>query len=75
VWRIASKLLWAFEFSEPIDLKTGQIKHLDLHAYNLGILQASLRFEVHIKPTSAEHVAKIKKELAGALNCLKQYDE
>jgi len=28
MWRIASKLLWAFEFSEPIDPKTRKVKHL-----------------------------------------------
>jgi hypothetical protein len=75
MWRISSKLLWAFEFSEPIDPKTGKVKHLDLYAYNPGILQAPPPFEVQIKPRSAEHVAKIKKELAGALDFLKQYDE
>jgi len=48
---------------------------LDPYAYNPGILQAPLPFEVQIKPRSAEHVAKIKKELAGALDFLKQYDE
>ena len=75
MWRIVSKLLWAFEFSEPIDPKTRKVKHLDPYAYNPRILQAPLPFEVQVKPRSAEHVAKIKKEQAGALDFLKQYDE
>lgn len=74
MWRIAAKLLWAFEFSEPIDPKTGQVKHLDPHAYNPGILQAPLPFEVQIKARSARHVDKIREELDGALQFLKQFD-
>lgn len=53
MWRIAAKLLWAFEFTEPIDPDTGMVKPLDPYAYNPGILQAPLRFDVKIRPRSA----------------------
>jgi cytochrome P450 len=46
MWRIASKLLWAFEFFELVDSIIGKVKHLDLNANNLGILMAPLPFEV-----------------------------
>ena len=74
MWRIAAKLLWAFEFSEPIDPQTGKVVHLDPNAYNPGILQAPLRFKVQIKPRSAGHVAQIKKEQNEAFMVLKQFD-
>jgi Cytochrome P450 len=75
MWRIAAKLLWAFEFAEPVDAATGKVRHLDPLAYNPGILQAPLPFEVQIKPRSAEHVKIIKSELSAALEFLRQYDE
>jgi len=74
MWRIAAKLLWAFDFSEPIDSKTGKVMPLDPDAYNPGILQAPLPFKVGIKPRSAKHVAVIKKELTGALSFLAPYN-
>ncbi|PVH69785.1 cytochrome P450 [Cadophora sp. DSE1049] len=75
MWRIAAKLLWAFEFEEPIDATTGKVRHLDPLAYNPGILQAPLPFEVRITPRSAEHVKTIESELSSALEFLQQYDE
>jgi len=74
MWRIAAKLLWAFEFSEYVDPKTGVVSSLDPQAYNPGILQAPLPFKITIKPRSEQHVARIKQEMEDALDFLKQYD-
>jgi cytochrome P450 len=74
MWRIASKLLWAFEFSEPVDPVTGKVSPLDPEAYNPGILQAPLPFKVGIKVRSKKHVEIIRKEHSDALDFLKQYD-
>lgn len=75
MWRIAAKLLWAFEFAEPIDPKTGRVIPLDPNAYNPGILQAPLPFNVRITPRSQAHIEIIKKEKDSALAFLKQFDE
>ncbi|RSL73400.1 hypothetical protein CEP53_000723 [Fusarium sp. AF-6] len=75
MWRIASKLLWAFEFAEPRDPKTGEVMHLDPEAYNPGILQAPLPFKVSIKPRSEARVATILREHEGSLEFLSQYRE
>lgn len=75
MWRIASKLLWAFEFSEPINPKTGDVEHLDPNAYNPGILQAPLPFKVQIKVRSEAHRAVIQREHKEAIGFLGQYDE
>jgi hypothetical protein len=74
MWRIAAKLLWAYEFSEPVDPATGKIIPLDGNAYNSGILQAPLPFNVQIKVRSEAHAATIKKELIGALDFLKKWE-
>lgn len=74
MWRIAAKLLWAYEFSEPVDPVTGKIIALDINRYNPGILQAPLPFQVQIKPRGEQHVATIRKELAGALDFLKAWE-
>lgn len=74
MWRIAAKLLWAYEFSEPVDPTTGDVIPIDVNAYNPGILQAPLPFNVHIKARSEQHAATIKKELGGALEFLKQWE-
>lgn len=74
MWRIAAKMLWAFEFSEPLDPMTGAVVPLDPHAYNPGILQAPLPFRVRITPRSEAHVAAIKRESAAAIDVLRQYD-
>ncbi|KAJ5982934.1 hypothetical protein N7481_005033 [Penicillium waksmanii] len=74
MWRIAAKLLWAYEFSEPIDSVTGKAIPLDVNAYNSGILQAPLQFKVRIKVRSEKHVATIRNELAGALDFLKKWE-
>lgn len=70
MWRVASKLLWAFDISEPIDPKTGRKITLDANAYNPGITQAPLPFKARIVPRSEEHAAALRKELKSALEFL-----
>jgi hypothetical protein len=73
MWRIASKLLWAFDIAEPLDPVTGKVVSLDANAYNAGITQAPLPFKVRITPRSREHAASISKELSGALDFLSPF--
>lgn len=75
MWRIAAKLLWAFEFGEPIDPNTGKTIPIDADAYNRGILQAPLPFEVRVTPRSAEHVAAIRNEIAAAKSSLAPWED
>lgn len=74
MWRIAAKLLWAFEFAEPIDPKTSKVMHLDPNAYNPGILQAPLLFQVQVKTRSNAHIEQIKREHDLALQLLSLND-
>jgi cytochrome P450 len=74
VWRITAKLLWAFEFAEPVDPETGKVMPLDADAYTPGNLQGPLEFKVRIRPRSVAHVAAIKKEIGNELDFLKQFD-
>ena len=74
MWRIASKLLWAFDISEPKDPVTGQVIHLDEDAYTSAILMCPLPFRVDIVPRSAEHFACIKRELSSALDFMSQWN-
>ncbi|KAK1722091.1 cytochrome P450 [Colletotrichum lupini] len=74
MWRIASKLLWAFEFAEPVEPVTGKVVLLDPHAYNPGILQAPLEFPVRITPRSQAHIETIRREFKEAETLLAQYD-
>ncbi|TVY56444.1 Cytochrome P450 monooxygenase patI [Lachnellula cervina] len=73
MWRIAAKLLWAYEFAPPINAVTGKEQPLDTDAYNPGILQAPLPFNVRIKPRSQEHIATIRKERSEADGFMEQY--
>lgn len=75
MWRIASKLLWAFDFAEPIDPSTGRVIPLDDQDYFDGILVAPNPFKVRITPRSQTHTDKFKSEIAEALDFLSQYDE
>lgn len=70
MWRITSKLLWAFDISEPIDPATGETITLDPYAYNPGITQAPLPFKVRITPRSKEHAAALRTELQSSLEFL-----
>lgn len=74
MWRIAAKLLWAYEISEPIDTVTGKTIPLDTSKYNPGILQAPLPFKVSIKPRSEKHAATIRRELEESLEFLKKWN-
>lgn len=73
MWRIAAKLLWAFEFSPPRDPVTGKEQTMDPDAYNPGILQAPLPFKVQIKPRSEKHIATIERERKDANGFMEQY--
>lgn len=74
MWRITAKLLWAFEFSEPLDPVTGRVQPLDPDAYTSANLVCPLPYNVRIKPRSKAHVEAIKRELAGAEEFLSQYN-
>jgi cytochrome P450 len=65
-WRMVSKLLWAFEISEPIDPQTGQKIPLDPDAYEMGLLHAPLPFKASIRVRSPEHVKTIQREMEKA---------
>jgi len=73
MWRIAAKLLWTYEFSEPIDPITGETVPLDANAYNSGILHAPLPFNLQIKPRSKQHVDTIRTNLDASLDFLKAW--
>jgi hypothetical protein len=74
MWRIASKLLWAFEISEPVDPVTGEVVSLDENAYTSAILLCPLPFNVKIVPRSPKHLLCIKRELASATEFMSQWD-
>jgi hypothetical protein len=74
MWRITAKLLWAFEFSEPIDPVTGKVQPLDENAYTSSNLVCPLPYRVSIKPRSDEHLAVIRRDLGAALDFLKPYE-
>jgi cytochrome P450 len=75
MWRIVAKLLWAFEFAEPIDATTGKVIPLDPDAYTTGHLVTPKPFQVRITPRSANHIEAIRREQADALAFLRQYEE
>lgn len=74
MWRIAAKLLWAFDFAQPVDDATGEVVQLDTEAYDNGILMMPREFRVRITPRSATHVKLVKSELAQAQDFLSQFD-
>lgn len=74
MWRIASKLLWAFDISEPLDPTTGNVVHLDENAYTSAILMCPLPFKINVVPRSQEHLASIKRELTSAIDFMSQYN-
>ncbi|EAW15397.1 cytochrome P450 [Aspergillus fischeri NRRL 181] len=74
MWRIAAKLLWAYEFAEPIDPRTGKTIPLDPNSYNDGILHAPLPYKVRITPRSKQHEETIKKGLQEALDFLSKWN-
>lgn len=74
MWRIAAKLLWAFDISEPVDSKTGKVTSLDVNAYNSAVLLCPLPFNVDVVPRSKEHLACIERELESAENFMAQWE-
>jgi len=68
MWRIAAKLIWAFDLRELPD------KPLDVNGYTSSILVSPLPFQVDVKPRSEAHMETIKRELVEALNFLEQYE-
>ncbi|KAF2814065.1 putative cytochrome P450 oxidoreductase [Mytilinidion resinicola] len=66
MWRIASKLLWAFDISEVDNPITGQVEHLDENAFTSAILLCPLPFTVKVVPRSKKHLARIEQELESA---------
>lgn len=68
MWRVTAKLLWAFDFEELPD------HPLDINAYTSSNLVRPLEYQVKVTPRSPKHLAIIERELAGALDFLKQYD-
>lgn len=74
MWRIASKLLWAFDFAEPIDPVTGKVIPLDIDAFTSGILTCPLPFKVKVTPRSQGHVSTIQRELKGSLDFLSAFE-
>ncbi|KAL1969798.1 hypothetical protein VTN77DRAFT_7307 [Rasamsonia byssochlamydoides] len=73
-WPVIAKLLWAFEFSEPIDQKTGETISLDADAYTIGLVHAPLPFAVTIKPRSQGHIETIKRETPAAWEILRPWE-
>jgi cytochrome P450 len=73
-WRIAAKVLWAFEIQEPTDPITGEVQHLDPAAYTEGLLHAPLPYKAVFKPRSKAHAETIRKEYATAIKTLKQWE-
>lgn len=74
MWRITARLLWAFEFAEPLDPITGKVQTLDPNAYTSANLVCPLPFKVRVVPRSQQHIDVIKKELHGAEEFLQQYN-
>jgi cytochrome P450 len=72
-WRIAAKVLWAFEIIEPTDPKTGQ-GILDVDAYTEGLLHAPLPYQVIFKPRSEAHIATIRREYKAAMAALEPFE-
>lgn len=74
MWRIAAKLLWAFDFAEPTDPATGKAMPLDINAFTSGILTCPLPFKVKVTPRSEAHIATVKRELQGSLEFLSAFE-
>lgn len=72
-WRIAAKLLWAFEISQATDPVTKEPVPIDTHAYSPGIAQFPDPFVVEIKPRSEQHIQKIREEKTNALEFMERY--
>jgi len=71
-WRIAAKMLWAFDFYEPLDPKTGRVIPLGVSDsdFDPGIVLKPLPFSVRLVPRTPEHAASIARDLVDAENFL-----
>jgi hypothetical protein len=73
-WRIAAKLLWAFEILPGVDPTTGKPVKLDPDHYNEGLLHGPASFKCIFKPRSQAHADLISRELASARKFLAPYE-
>lgn len=73
MWRIAAKLLWAFDFSQEIDSVTKQPIPINTHAYTPGVAMFPMPFKVQIKPRSEAHVRTIDAERKASIDVLDLY--
>lgn len=69
-------MLWAFDFYEPLDPKTGQVIPLGTSDsdYEAGIVVKPRPFSVRVVPRSPEHAASIARDLADAENFLAPWE-
>jgi cytochrome P450 len=72
-WRIVAKLLWAFEFEEPVG-EDGKKVVLDEESYAKGLLHSPLPFKCVIRPRSEKHIEVIRREAKKALEELKVWE-
>ena len=72
-WRIAAKILWAFDILEPTDPKTGKTISLDPENYIDGLLHTPMAYKVIFKPRSQGHVDLINREFESAMEVLEPY--
>lgn len=73
-WRIAAKLLWAFEILPGIDPATGKPVQLDPNNYQEGLLHGPAPFKCIFKSRSEQHAKIITRELESARKFLEPYE-
>lgn len=73
-WRMAAKLLWAFEILPGNDPATGKPVRLNPNHYNEGLLHGPAPFKCIFKPRSQQHVDIINQELEAAQKFLVPFD-
>ncbi|KAG8943004.1 hypothetical protein FRC03_002723 [Tulasnella sp. 419] len=59
LWLASASLLWAFEFSAPLD-EHGKETKLDTGAFESGLANTLLPFKLNIKPRSHRHMQIVK---------------
>lgn len=74
MWRVAAKLLWAFEFSPATDPETGKHIPLDPNNYTPGMLISPRPYKIDVKIRSQKHYETVKRELASAMEFLQNFD-
>lgn len=73
-WRMAARLLWAFEILKPIDPKTGKPVDLDTEKYREGLNHCPEPFNVVFKPRSQTHIDTIMREALKSSEVLQAYE-